>query len=101
MAHCTICPRELNVPDDPDSRDCGGDCYGCIRPLEDGDYLYVTHIHCPDCGAHGPHRFTGDYNYVKIRDTTIQVSLTRCQHDHVFPVAELLPSYDQWNRSKS
>jgi hypothetical protein len=35
-ARCTICGRRLNVRSDPLSSDCGGDCWGCIGPMEEG-----------------------------------------------------------------
>jgi len=31
---CSLCHRELDVPGDEDSIDCGGDCWGCIREIE-------------------------------------------------------------------
>lgn len=34
MAACSICRRPLDVASDPLSRDCGGDCWGCIGALE-------------------------------------------------------------------
>jgi len=33
---CNICGRRLNNADDPLSTDCGGDCWGCVGPMEDG-----------------------------------------------------------------
>ena len=33
-AKCGICGRPLDRPDDPLSRDCGGDCWGCIGEIE-------------------------------------------------------------------
>jgi hypothetical protein len=33
-SHCQICRRELALDDDPLSIDCGGDCWGCIGPIE-------------------------------------------------------------------
>ena len=35
MKVCLICKRPIDVPGDPLSLDCGGDCLGCIRELED------------------------------------------------------------------
>lgn len=34
MNYCTICKRILNNPNDPLSRDCGGDCWGCMGLAE-------------------------------------------------------------------
>lgn len=34
--HCSICGRKLERACDPLSVDCGGDCWGCVRPLEKG-----------------------------------------------------------------
>ena len=31
---CQTCGRKLNVDSDPLSIDCGGDCWGCVGPLE-------------------------------------------------------------------
>ena len=31
---CYICGKKLDQPDDPLSRDCGGDCWGCISKIE-------------------------------------------------------------------
>ncbi len=31
---CNICGRKLGLKDDPLSVDCGGDCWGCIGPIE-------------------------------------------------------------------
>jgi len=32
--HCAICGRVLDVVDDPMSKDCGGNCWGCIAKIE-------------------------------------------------------------------
>jgi hypothetical protein len=38
--HCTICGRRLNDPDDPLSRDLGGDCLACMAIIgEDPDAI--------------------------------------------------------------
>lgn len=34
MAECSICKRELGDPADELSRDCGGDCLGCVADAE-------------------------------------------------------------------
>lgn len=34
QGYCLLCGRELDVPGDPLSRDCGGDCWGCIGAIE-------------------------------------------------------------------
>lgn len=31
---CQMCGRALDVPADPMSVDCGGDCWGCIGAVE-------------------------------------------------------------------
>lgn len=31
---CGTCGRKLGLEDDPLSVDCGGDCWGCIGPIE-------------------------------------------------------------------
>lgn len=31
---CGVCNRVLDFPDDPDSKDCGGDCLSCVREAE-------------------------------------------------------------------
>ena len=52
-AKCQTCGKELDDPKDPDSVDCGGDCYGCIQDAEAvvsdaavemgvEDYLFAT-----------------------------------------------------------
>lgn len=33
-AKCLTCGKALDDPLDPDSVDCGGDCYGCIQDAE-------------------------------------------------------------------
>lgn len=33
---CTICRRRLDVASDPLSINCGGDCWGCVGPMERG-----------------------------------------------------------------
>lgn len=33
---CTICGTALDADDDPMSRDCGGDCWGCVGQAEAG-----------------------------------------------------------------
>ena len=33
--NCLICCRKLNVPDEPDSLDCGGDCLRCMAEMGD------------------------------------------------------------------
>lgn len=37
MANCSICKRELDVPGDPESDDCGGDCTKCMAEAGDED----------------------------------------------------------------
>lgn len=37
MTRCGICGTPLHAHDDPLSTDCGGDCWGCVGPLEEGD----------------------------------------------------------------
>jgi len=32
--HCGICKRVLDIPADPLSIDCGGDCWGCVGEIE-------------------------------------------------------------------
>ena len=34
LMNCSICNRLLNIPVDPLSGDCGGDCWGCIGAIE-------------------------------------------------------------------
>lgn len=34
--YCLICAREIDVPDDRLSLDCGGDCLGCMEFIEHG-----------------------------------------------------------------
>jgi hypothetical protein len=35
VAHgCGICGRPLDLPGDPLSQDCGGDCWGCVSEAE-------------------------------------------------------------------
>ena len=34
VATCRLCGRAIDMPDDPLSRDCGGDCWGCIGSME-------------------------------------------------------------------
>ena len=35
---CKICKRELDNPDDPTTKDCGGDCLKCMAEIgEDPD----------------------------------------------------------------
>jgi hypothetical protein len=31
---CQTCKRELDQPSDPLSKDCGGDCWGCVNLVE-------------------------------------------------------------------
>lgn len=33
-SYCQICGRNLDQENDPLSIDCGGDCWGCIGPIE-------------------------------------------------------------------
>lgn len=33
-ARCLLCKRLLDQPDDPLSKDCGGDCLGCMQSIE-------------------------------------------------------------------
>lgn len=37
MPVCSLCKRQLDKPSDGLSRDCGGDCWGCIREIETGE----------------------------------------------------------------
>jgi hypothetical protein len=37
---CLICLRVLDVPGEPDSLDCGGDCQGCMDEIEGGIEAY-------------------------------------------------------------
>jgi hypothetical protein len=32
--YCLICKRLLDNPEDPLSRNCGGDCWGCVGAIE-------------------------------------------------------------------
>jgi hypothetical protein len=32
---CQMCGREMVIAGDGDNRDCGGDCWGCIRAVEE------------------------------------------------------------------
>jgi len=34
VMRCGVCNRRLDVPSDPDSLDCGGDCRYCVREAE-------------------------------------------------------------------
>lgn len=34
MANCGTCSRELDVPGDPGSKNCGGDCLACVNEAE-------------------------------------------------------------------
>jgi hypothetical protein len=34
-ARCLLCHRIMDVPGEPDSKNCGGDCLGCMKELED------------------------------------------------------------------
>lgn len=36
---CHICKRDLNVPGDPTSEDCGGDCLSCMAEAGDPDCI--------------------------------------------------------------
>ncbi|HWD25538.1 MAG TPA: hypothetical protein VG387_00125 [Rhizomicrobium sp.] len=36
FSHCTMCGRRLGVEGDALSEDCGGDCWGCVGPMEEG-----------------------------------------------------------------
>lgn len=38
FGRCLICNRPLDIASDPDSLNCGGDCRGCIREIEDEDF---------------------------------------------------------------
>lgn len=41
---CAICKRPLDEPDDPFSRDCGGDCLGCMANIaDDPDCIIAYH----------------------------------------------------------
>ena len=44
--HCHICKRPLDVAGVEDSRDCGGDCFKCVREIEEqsGYTGYVEEI---------------------------------------------------------
>lgn len=37
MDKCHICQRTLNVPEEPDTLDCGGDCLSCMATAGDPD----------------------------------------------------------------
>ena len=44
-SRCGICGRPLDRPDDPLSRNCGGDCWSCIGEIEgDPEYGYPPAI---------------------------------------------------------
>lgn len=36
---CLTCKRVLNVPDDPTTKDCGGDCMRCMAWAGDTDCI--------------------------------------------------------------
>jgi len=39
MITCNICGREMDVPGEPQSRDCGGDCLVCMSEAGDPDAI--------------------------------------------------------------
>lgn len=45
--HCLLCKRPLDVAGVEDSRDCGGDCWGCIRKIEE-EAGYIHELEDPD-----------------------------------------------------
>lgn len=56
MAKCNICKRELDVPGQPESDDCGGDCTQCMADCYDPDAMRKLgyrpacgHDDCIDC----------------------------------------------------
>jgi hypothetical protein len=36
IKRCGVCSRRLDVKDEPQSLDCGGDCRGCVMAAEEG-----------------------------------------------------------------
>ena len=48
---CHICKRPLDVADDPLSRDCGGDCLGCVRGCENSLLARKKMKHMTKAGA--------------------------------------------------
>lgn len=43
MDTCNICGRPLDNPDDPTTRDCGGDCLRCMADTGDPDCIRQLH----------------------------------------------------------
>ncbi len=63
-AHCKLCGRPLDLPGVEDSRDCGGDCWACIRVIEEeagfviDEYFTMQAAACTDtadCTCGRPH----------------------------------------------
>jgi hypothetical protein len=49
--NCSLCHRPLDIPGEPDSRDCGGDCWGCMRKVEGHADDCQTRSCCGECHA--------------------------------------------------
>lgn len=58
VEYCYICKRELDVPDDPYSADCGGDCTECMAlVVEDPDCIATIQQALRDKIVRKPRRY--------------------------------------------
>lgn len=48
MATCHMCGVELDQPDRPATKDCGGDCMRCVALCLDEDCMGVMHDLYPE-----------------------------------------------------
>ena len=67
MANCLMCKRELDVPGDIESRDCGGDCLKCLSDCFDLDAIHALEwkmvVFSSDCDEYGNCPVCGDQDF--------------------------------------
>jgi hypothetical protein len=76
MSKCKICGRELDNPDDPTTKDCGGDCLkcmaeigkdpDCIAAMKSGGEILMKQTPCQTPGAIFHTRIKDDSVAVKV-----------------------------------
>lgn len=110
---CGICKKTLNVPTDPLSYDCGGDCSECMADA--GDIDVIAHLHsigfatflplctvvrayvaatCPQCGLKGK---VGVSTNQIIHKTMLCVTCTEANEAQTDNVDDSTPTGDEDN----
>jgi hypothetical protein len=97
VRECSMCKRQLDVPGDPDSIDCGGDCAACMRQIEaeavaeplpppPPSWVASTLLYC----------LAGDRIRIGTDETDVLRSSSGAWHANV--VSSVMPSGKTWDK---